>query len=243
MSAERTAIHRPTGRRRLGRALIGVGVLLMMAVLITLLVDRVFFERSNSPRGTGSGVGASQARALPPFTRVDLAGANNVTVHVGTRRSVVVHADGNLLRRVTTRVRSGRLVIGNTPGTINAKSPMFVTVSVPSLDGVRLQGAGSISVAEIDSRSLTVALPGSGNIYATGTTAKLDVTIGGAGNAFLRHLVAHDATAALSGDGTIMLTATRRLTATIAGSGTVLYGGNPPRVTRTVTGSGTIRPG
>ena len=45
------------------------------------------------------------------------------------------------------------------------------------------------------------------------------------------------------GDGSIMLTATRSLTATISGTGTVLYGGNPPRVTRTVTGSGTISAG
>ena len=34
--------------------------------------------------------------------------------HVGGEQSVVVHADGNLLDRVTTRVRGGKLVIGNT---------------------------------------------------------------------------------------------------------------------------------
>jgi hypothetical protein len=49
-------------------------------------------------------------------------------------------------------------------------------VSVPSLDRLRLQGAGNIPVTGIDSRRLTVALPGSGNIHATGTTARLDVT-------------------------------------------------------------------
>ena len=95
----------------------------------------------------------------------------------------------------------------------------------------------------INSRSLNVALPGSGNVDMTGTTTKLKVTISGEGTALLRQLIARDAKAALSGDGTIMLTATHSLTARISGSGTVLYGGNPPNVTQRVTGSGTISPG
>ena len=53
-------------------------------------------------------------------------------------------------------------MIGTTPGNLSAKSPMFVAVSVPSLDRLRLQGAGNISLTGINSRTLTVALPGSG---------------------------------------------------------------------------------
>ena len=78
---------------------------------------------------------------------------------------------------------------------------MFVAVSRPSLDGLTLEGDGNISVTGIKSQSLTVALPGSGNIEAT-----------------------------LTGDGSITLTATHRLTAKVSGSGTVLYGGNPADV-------------
>ena len=154
-----------------------------------------------------------------------------------------MHADSNLLGRVTTRVRSGKLVIGTTPGSLSAKSPMFVAVSVPSLDRLRLQGAGNISVTGINSRTLTVALPGSGNIDAGGTTTKLRVTISGEGTALLRQLIADDAKAAVSGDGTIMLTATNRLSARISGTGAILYGGNPRHVAQRVTGSGAISPG
>jgi putative autotransporter adhesin-like protein len=235
-----------TGRRRwLGRlqlALMALGVLLI-AIVVALLVDRIFFRSSSSPAGTGSGVAATQTRPLPPFTRVELAGGNNVVVHVGARQSVVVHADSNLLRRVTTRVRSSRLVIGTTPGNLNAKSPMFVAVNVPSLDGLELRGAGNISVTGIDSRTLTVDLSGSGNIGAAGTAMKLDVTVSGQGTVALHGLIARDAKATLSGDGTIMLTATRSLTARISGTGTILYGGNPRHIAQRVTGSGAISPG
>ena len=239
MSPGHAKIRRRRGLRRLQLGLMALGVLLLLA----LLVDRIFFASSSSPAGTGSGVAARQARSLPPFTGVELAGDNNVIVQVGVRQSVIVHADSNLLKRVTTRVRSGRLVIGTTPGNLSPKSPMFVAVNLPSLDGLRLQGDGNISVTGINSRNLTVALPGSGNIDATGTTTKLDVTISGEGTALLQQLIARDATAALSGDGSIMLTATNSLTARVSGSGTVLYGGNPPHVTQRITGSGTISPG
>lgn len=77
-----------------------------------------------------------------------------------------------------------------------------MAVTVPSLDRLSLRGHGNISVTGVNSRSLTVALPGSGNIGATGTTTKLDVTISGEGTALMRQLVARDAKAALKGDGT-----------------------------------------
>jgi hypothetical protein len=216
-----------------------------MAILIALVVDRLFFESRSGPAGTtGSGIAATQARSLAPFTGVELAGDNNVSVRVGgARQSVVVHADSNLLRRVTTRVRSGTLVIGTAPGNLNAKSPMFVVVTLPLLERLRLAGAGNLSVTGIDSPNLSVALPGSGNIDAAGTTTTLHVTISGQGTAQLRQVIARDATAALGGDGTIMLTATRRLTARISGRGTILYGGSPQHVIQSVTGSGTISPG
>jgi hypothetical protein len=111
---------------------------------------------------------------------------------------------------------------------------------MPSLDRLRLQVDGNISVTGINSRKLTVALPGTGSIDATGTTTKLDATISGEGTALLRQLIARDAKAVLSGDGSIMLAATHRLTARVSGSGTVLYSGDPPHVTQRVTGSGTI---
>ncbi len=220
-------------------ALVG---LLLAAIVIALLVVRILHS-SSSPAGTGSGVAATQSRSLPPFTGVDLAGANNVTVRVGTRQSVIVHADRNLLGRVTTRVQAGSLVIGTIPGPLNAKSPMFVAVSLPSIDRLALPGDGNISVTGINSRSLTLALPGSGTVTATGITTRLHVTISGTGTALLSGLLARDAQAALSGDGSIILTATHRVDASVSGSGTIVYGGNPPLVTKAVTGSGTIAGG
>ena len=231
----------PTASRgRLDTALTAVGALLAAALILALGAGKFSFHHTTGSAGMGSGVAAEQTRSVPRFTRLNLAGDNNVIVQVGTGQSIVVHGDRNLLDRVTTRVRSGTLEIGTTAGNFNARSPMYVSISVPSLDDVALEGAGNIAVTGIDTQSLTVELPGSGNIEATGTAGKLDVTVGGEGTVTLRGLVARDARAELAGNGTILLTATHSLTASLSGSGTIFYSGNPPHLTQRVTGSGTI---
>jgi len=213
-------------------------------VVAALAVDAILFGARTRAPGQGSGRAAAQTRAVPPFTGLDLTGANNVVVDVGgTRRSVVVHGDDNLLDRVTTRVRGGRLVIGTTPGSFSTITPMHVTVRVPSLDRLALDGDGNIAAHGIDARRLAVTLSGNGNIEASGSTGTLDVALGGAGTVALRGLAARDARAEISGDGTITLTATRRLTARISGTGSILYGGAPGQVDRVITGDGTIGPG
>jgi Putative auto-transporter adhesin, head GIN domain len=242
MSTGLTPIRRHGGLENHLRALAVVAVLLLGGIVVLVLVDRSP-NTSTNQGATGSGVAATQARSLPPLTGVDVAGANNVVVRVGAPQSVIVHADSNLLARVTTQVTSGSLVIGNTPGTLNTRSPMFVAVSVPSLDALTVDGSGNISVTGVNSPSLTVRIPGSGTIHAAGKTALLDVGIGGSGTVVLSRLTARDATASIDGSGNIMLNATHSLDGKISGSGSILYTGNPAQVTKSVSGSGTISGG
>jgi hypothetical protein len=151
---------------------------------------------------------------------VELAGSNNVVIHVGARQSVVVKADHNLLHRVTTRVRGSRLVIGNTPGSFRSKRPMSVEIGVPALSALTLSGSGTMT--------------------ASGTATTLDVAVTGSGTVQLASLVARDVHALVSGSGSIFVTATDRLDALVSGSGAIIYSGHPTTVTKNVTGSGTI---
>ena len=222
-------------------ALAALVIGLIVGGLVGLLVgSNVFEDSSNSAGVQGSGVAATETRNLPPFSSVDLAGSNIVTIRVGEEQSVVVHADNNLVDRVTTTVRDGSLVIGDLPGSYTAKSPMSVTVSAPSLDALTLTGSGVIAVTGIEAESLTVRLPGSGVLRATGAATKLDVTLDGSGDAQLEQLIAGDVRAAVSGSGRIVLTATKSLDASVPGSGAIMYSGDPREVTKSITGSGAI---
>lgn len=218
-------------------------VVALTAVLVLAGVVAALLARGGSS-GTGvqgSGVSTTESRVLPRFSILDLAGSNMVSVAVGGRQSVVVHADSNLVRHVTTRVVAGTLVIGTT-GSFTTRSPMSVDVTVPSLEAVDLSGSGEISITGIDAPRLTVTLPGSGALYASGTVTQLNVTLGGSGLAQLDGLAARDVHAVVSGSGLIRVTATANLNAGLSGSGAIIYSGNP-QVTSSVTGSGTVTRG
>jgi hypothetical protein len=182
----------------------------------------------------------SETRTVAPFSAVDLAGGNHVTIGVGGKQSVVVHADDNLVHRITTEVRNRTLVVGNTPGSFEAKSPTFVHVTVPSLDGLTLSGSGIIDLAGVAAPSLVVKIPGNGVVHAKGTASSLDVELGGSGDAQLQGLVANDVHAVVGGSGRILVNATRSLDASVTGSGAIVYVGSPAHVTKNITGTGAI---
>jgi len=226
------------------RALITALVLAVVAVLVLAAAVVALLARGgpSSSGVQGSGVAATQSRTLPRFSGLDLAGSNDVTVVAGGPQSVVVHADSNLIRYVTTRVVAGTLVIGTT-GSFTTRTPMGVEVSVPSLAAVKLSGSGAISVTRIEARQLTVTLSGSGVLAASGTATRLDVTVGGSGLAQLSDLIARDVHAVVTGSGLIRVTATASLNAAVPGTGAIIYSGNPPQVTSSVTGTGAVTRG
>jgi len=216
-----------------------VAVLVLAAVGIALLARNT---GSSGPGVQGSGIAVTQPRTVGGFSGLDLAGSNVVTVTVGAPRSVVVHADSNLIADVTTQVVGGNLVIG-TVGSFTTHSPMNVTVTVPSLTSLQLTGSGQISVTGIKVPRLDVTLSGSGMLTAAGTATQLYVTLAGSGEAQLYQLTASNARAIVTGSGLVQVTATRALNAAVPGSGAIFYEGNPTQVTTSVTGSGAVMPG
>ena len=231
---------RPTREHRPRWVLYVVLAFLVGGVTGALLYRFDAFGGSSSTTNEGSGVPATQVREVPAFDSVELAGANNVLIHVGEKQSVVVKADANLLDRVTTRVHSGRLVIANTPGSFNTKSPMSVEVTLPSLNGLNLTGNGNIAVTGIEAESLAVSLPGNGTLTGSGNVTRLAITVSGSGSVQFTRLVADSVRATVSGSGSIFTTATGSLQASVSGSGAILYTGHPADVTKDITGTGTI---
>jgi Putative auto-transporter adhesin, head GIN domain len=78
----------------------------------------------------GSSV-VSQTRPVAPFSSIELADSNIVTVDAGARQSVVVHAHANMLDHITTRVRADDLVIGDAHIREATKGPVSVSVGCP----------------------------------------------------------------------------------------------------------------
>jgi hypothetical protein len=70
---------------------------------------------------------------------------------------------------------------------------------------------------------------------------RLDVDLGGSGDAQLEQLAARDVHAVMSGSGRILVNA--RSGRSVPGSGAIVYRGAPAQVTTSTTGSGTVSRG
>jgi hypothetical protein len=235
----------PIPHRHMSHRLIIVG-LIMLAFAAATVGIIVAARHTGTSTGTtfssgvkGSGVPATQVRTLPAFTAVDLAGSNNVTVHVGDKQTVTVHGDDNLIRYVTTTVQDGTLAVGQSHD-FSTTAPMSVEITVPALDASTLSGAGVLTVTGVAADHFTVRAPGSGVLVVTGTATTLDASLSGTGDVRLDGLAAHDATATVSGTGRLLVNVSHSLDATVSGVGSILYTGNPTDVTKKVTGTGSI---
>ena len=240
MTVAPSSVYPGREQHRVRWVLVAILAFLLGGLAVALLYRFDVFGSSSTSTTEGSGVPAAQTRHVAPFESVELAGSNNVVIRVGEQQSVVVRADRNLLDRVTTDVRSGTLVIGNTPGSFTTSSPMSVSVDVPKLDALTLTGSGNIAVTDIAAPSLEVKLPGSGTVTGSGSVTRLDVTVSGSGAVQFTRVAANAVGAAVSGSGSIIVTAAKSLDASVSGSGAILYTGNPQELTRNVAGTGTI---
>jgi Putative auto-transporter adhesin, head GIN domain len=240
MTVAPTSVHPGREHHRSRWIVVAIVAFLLGGLGVALLYESAGSGGSSRSGVQGSGEAASETRDVDPFGSVELAGSNNVVIRVGEQRSVIVRADDNLLDRVTTDVQSGKLVVGNTPGSFSTNSPMSVEVSVPTLRALTLSGSGNIVVGGIKAESLTVSLPGSGTLTASGTTTTLRVTVSGSGMVQFNRLVASNVQAVVSGSGTVFVIATKSLDASVPGDGTIIYAGNPPDITRSITGTGAI---
>ena len=191
----------------------------------------------------GSGVHASQEREVQEFSAIELAGSAEFAVTVGEEQSVVVEADDNILPFIETNVRGHTLVV-NTKAftTLNPNLPIRVNVTVKSLDEASLSGSGDITIQGIAAPTFKIELAGSGNITAEGTADSLTVSLNGSGNVACGDLMARSVTASIDGSGNVTVYTSGRLDATVQGSGTVEYRGDPAEVNQSVPGSGSVAP-
>jgi Putative auto-transporter adhesin, head GIN domain len=212
----------------------------------------------------GSGKLQTETRAIGGFQAVALRGPMNLVLRQGTRESVEVRADHNLLPLIETRVvdRGGlaTLEIAGKGGTsYTTRSEMTVTVDLIHLVALtvsgsgdtscerlktdRLQavlsGSGNLQLGRIDADALALRLSGSGDVEAAGSATRVDLVVNGSANADLRGLQAYSVAARISGSGDAWVHARRELAVTISGSGNLRYSGEPV-VESSVSGSGSI---
>ncbi|MHA6792523.1 GIN domain-containing protein [Pseudonocardia bannensis] len=211
-------------------------VLAMAVVFVVLAVAGC----STTPGSAGDTSVTSQVRPVPAFDSVDLTGIGTVNIRQTGTDSVTVTATTSILPHVTTDVSGTTLRLGLKDVPMTTDTTLTFDVTVRSLAGVSLSGAGDINAADIESPRLTADIGGAGRFTPTGRATDLDLTLGGAGSFDGSRLSTENATVRLTGTGNATVAVSGSLRADVSGIGSVEYIGDPD-VTRNVTGLGSVQ--
>lgn len=190
----------------------------------------------------GSGNIITEDRELSGFTAVSLDGIGRLEIDQTGSDSISITGDDNILPHITTRVRSGTLIISVEENKTFTNVPDLVyQVTVASLERLELNGAGEIEVTNLDGERLEVTLDGGGSITVSGEVTSQEVDLNGLGIYNAENLISQDVTIQQDGAGSAVVNASDTLDVTINGLGDVEYIGDPT-ITQEINGLGSIHP-
>ena len=208
----------------------------------------------------GSGNMATESRDVSGFDQVSLSGIGTLVIEQGNREALTIEAEDNILPRIRTEVRNGRLEIGMRPGTsIQPTREIRYHLTMRDIHAIEVEGSADVESASIQTDALTLSLAGSADarierfagdqlnvrISGSGTcTIAGDVTdqrveIEGSGEYSAADLASETAAVDVAGSGDATVRVAQSLNVSIAGSGDVHYYGNPS-INQRILGSGRI---
>jgi hypothetical protein len=175
------------------------------------------------------------------FREVELDGAFDVEILVGSPPSVKMTGDEAAVDHVEVEVKEERLYLS-----MEDRRPLdgkvHIVITTPVLESLEINGAVDLELSGLKSGELEMELNGAGVTWAQGAVDALDLEINGAGEIDASELVASTVEVEISGAGKAKVNARKELDATLSGVGSVRYAGDPEVVEKDVSGVGTIRP-
>lgn len=209
----------------------------------------------------------SQKFDLPAFTEISLRNDAKLVFKQDSVQSVTAQANDATMEKLIVEVKDRKLIIRYpvdtwfdrkwTPGAlaIQVTSPQIdaLTVSGPgsivaeTLVASRIldfyvSGSGSIRLNNVKAEKITAMLSGSGHLQLAGKSVVSDfkMSVSGSGGVKAFGLEAKNVSATTLGSGSCEVHVTGKLVCKVAGSGNVIYTGNP-QIESKILGSGSVK--
>ena len=228
-----------------------LAILLLITVLFSC--DRIIGEH-------GNGVVVTETFSPDSFTNLHISGQFDVVLMPGSRPSVTITGDENLLEWIKVDSR-GQVLNIETERRLNSTSGIEVLVTYTKLEEIISSGASNISTEDqiitesmrleisgagkidldLDVERLNLDLSGAALIYLSGKATELDADMSGAGSLEAFSLQTRNCDVNISGVGSAEVNVSGNLNAQVSGVGGVEYMGNPEHVSRDVSGIGRIK--
>lgn len=236
-------------------------LLVLTALMLTTMACGVTTLIPNSRTIEGNGNIVEESRQVGSFDEIHLSGIGNVYVEYGSKESLLIEAEENLIDYVEIKTFGNKLEIGFEDGvSIDPSEDFNFYLTVVELEAVQISGLGSFYLPEVSADRFEIRISGAGDInidslFADRLIAQLsglgdvdiydgevtfqDVTISGSGTYNTTKMSSSEVEVTVSGLGTANVHAEDYLDATISGAGNINYSGSP-QLNINVTGLGEI---
>lgn len=192
----------------------------------------------------GAASAAEASRQLPSFIAINAKGAFAMTVEVGKAQSVTVSGEDKFVSAVKTEVIDNELQITLPEKTYKgAQKDPRITITVPSLSRVKVEGAGETLLNKINTDRIDISYLGAGHLAANGKVKYLRLNAKGVGEVDTSKLQAERVDVNFEGVGNVSVYATELLNAVAKGIGGLTYYGHPKTVNKSVAGIGNVKAG
>lgn len=201
---------------------------------------------------------STKSLELPSFTAISLETVGDLIIENDLKHKFTIEAEPEVIARISAKVGRNVLRVFAT-GDFQTEHPIKMKVSLSKLNEIVLSssgdiqlgkwrtdkidfllfGSGSINATEVISENILAKIDGSGDITLAGQASIFRAKIDGTGTIEANNLIASSATASLNGSGDINLNVIKLLDASVVGSGTISYQGNP-KLTTSIQGAGEI---
>lgn len=217
---------------------------LIGAVALTLAACdgiSITFNDSDS-KVKGSGVAASETRAIASFDSIDATGVGKLKLRIGDAESLKVSADDNILPLIKTEVKDGVLTL-STKGATLSKTDIVFEVTARRIKRLENSGTVSIDASGFNGGELSVETSGVGSIKLDGRVDSFRAELSGVGSLEADALLADRVETSLSGVGSAHVRAEKSLRANVSGVGSLSWKGAATDVTTHVSGIGRVSKG
>lgn len=180
---------------------------------------------------------------------------DNVTVYITVKdiEGISVAGSGDVIGETKIMARnldlnvsgSGNMKVeidasGDVEGDVSGSGDLYIKGRCASFES-DVSGSGKVNLALNIANEADFGISGSGKIEASGTASRVKASISGSGKVFASNLETNSCEIRISGSGDIEINVKNEIDATISGSGTVSYKGNPNKINSHSSGSGKVR--
>ncbi len=177
----------------------------------------------------------SENRDLDAFTRVEVDGLMDVRILVGKEQSFTITANKEkYIKDTETKVRGGTLRVDMDVDdgffSFFKEVKVRIDITVPSLEGLEMNGLGDVVIENVDAEDFEVVLDGMGSVDIDGRCKNARMVIDGMGNLNARDFKCDRIRLTLDGMGDAEVYASDYIYVNLDGFGDVdVYGGPKDR--------------